>query len=346
MPTDARLVYAARYARRAMTAPRAETERCIPAAPHRPDPAAWPDDRLTASWLGHATVLLNFAGTWLVTDPVLESRIGLGRGFAKMGPRRLIQPALGKRELPRLDGVLLSHAHMDHTDLGTLRAIPAAGARRRPVGQPRPRPPLPRRGRARLGRDDARSATSDRVGRDPPLGRADGDRPPPRLGRLPAAEGRPHRPVRRRHGLHRRVHCARRARPGRSRHPADRRLRPLGHEPRLARGDLADVPRPGRRVSAAHPPLHLPAEPRADGRAGAAAARGRGCRALAHRDDRGRPDLVVAARRSRARWSEAATPPRFGGVVISEPEAGDYSTVTDLARFRGWSTLHPRATAT
>ncbi len=125
MPTDARLVYAARYARRAMTAPRAETERCIPAAPHRPDPAAWPDDRLTASWLGHATVLLNFAGTWLVTDPVLESRIGLGRGFAKMGPRRLIQPALGKRELPRLDGVLLSHAHMDHTDLGTLRAIPA-----------------------------------------------------------------------------------------------------------------------------------------------------------------------------------------------------------------------------
>ena len=24
----------------------------------------------------------------------------------------------------------------------------------------------------------------------------------------------------------------------------------------------------------------------------------------------------------------------------------DYSTVTDLARFRGWSTLHPRFTAT
>ena len=41
-----------------------------------------------------------------------------------MGPRRLIQPALRKRELPRLDAVLLSHAHMDHTDLGTLRAIP------------------------------------------------------------------------------------------------------------------------------------------------------------------------------------------------------------------------------
>jgi L-ascorbate metabolism protein UlaG (beta-lactamase superfamily) len=56
---------------------------------------------------------------------VLERRIGLGRGFAKLGPRRLIHPALRKRDLPALDAVLLSHAHMDHTDLGTLRAIPA-----------------------------------------------------------------------------------------------------------------------------------------------------------------------------------------------------------------------------
>jgi L-ascorbate metabolism protein UlaG (beta-lactamase superfamily) len=76
------------------------------------------------SWLGHATVLLNVLGTSILTDPVLERRIGLGRGVVKLGPRRLIQPALRKRELPRLDAVLLSHAHMDHTDLGTLRAIP------------------------------------------------------------------------------------------------------------------------------------------------------------------------------------------------------------------------------
>jgi L-ascorbate metabolism protein UlaG (beta-lactamase superfamily) len=97
--------------------------RSIP-APHRPEPATWTDDRLTAAWLGHATVLLNFHGSWILTDPALEHRIGLGRGLAKVGPRRLIQPALRPRELPRLDAVLLSHAHMDHTDLGTLRAIP------------------------------------------------------------------------------------------------------------------------------------------------------------------------------------------------------------------------------
>ena len=95
----------------------------IPAAPHRPEPLTWGDDRLTASWLGHATVLLNFYGVRILTDPVLESRVGIGRGLAKLGPRRLVRPALRARELPPLDLILLSHAHMDHTDLGTLRSL-------------------------------------------------------------------------------------------------------------------------------------------------------------------------------------------------------------------------------
>ncbi|HEY3011541.1 MAG TPA: MBL fold metallo-hydrolase [Gemmatimonadales bacterium] len=96
----------------------------IAPAPQSPDPRAWPDDRLTIAWLGHATVLFNFHGSWLLTDPALEPRIGIGRGLAKLGPRRLVQPALRPRELPALDAILLSHAHMDHTDLGTLRCLP------------------------------------------------------------------------------------------------------------------------------------------------------------------------------------------------------------------------------
>src|SRR3954462_14688172 len=96
----------------------------IAAAPHLPNPSSWSDDTITAAWLGHASVLLNFYGTWILTDPALERRIGIGRGLAKLGPRRLVQPALRARELPPLDLILLSHAHMDHTDLGTLRLLP------------------------------------------------------------------------------------------------------------------------------------------------------------------------------------------------------------------------------
>jgi L-ascorbate metabolism protein UlaG (beta-lactamase superfamily) len=95
----------------------------IAPAPQRPEPSTWPNDRLTVAWLGHATVLLNLAGSWLLTDPALERRIGIGRGLAKLGPRRLVEPALRPRELPHLDAILLSHAHMDHTDIGTLRHL-------------------------------------------------------------------------------------------------------------------------------------------------------------------------------------------------------------------------------
>jgi L-ascorbate metabolism protein UlaG (beta-lactamase superfamily) len=96
----------------------------IAPAPQRPDLSAWNHDTLTAAWLGHATVMLNMHGTWVLTDPALEQRIGIGRGRAKLGPRRLVQPALRPGELPRPDVLLLSHAHMDHTDLGTLRLLP------------------------------------------------------------------------------------------------------------------------------------------------------------------------------------------------------------------------------
>ena len=103
-------------------------ERRVPLldAPHRPEPSAWPDDRLTVAWLGHATVLINFYGTWLLTDPALRRRVGVRVGGLTLGPRRLVKPALSVAELPRLDAVLVSHAHMDHCDLGTLRRLPRA----------------------------------------------------------------------------------------------------------------------------------------------------------------------------------------------------------------------------
>jgi L-ascorbate metabolism protein UlaG (beta-lactamase superfamily) len=101
-----------------------ESRAPIAPAPHRPRPAEWSDDRLTVAWLGHATVLVNFYGTWLLTDPALGARVGVRVGGLTLGPRRLVRPALAARELPALDAVLVSHAHMDHCDLGTLRRLP------------------------------------------------------------------------------------------------------------------------------------------------------------------------------------------------------------------------------
>lgn len=94
------------------------------ALPRPLDPAAWSSGDLTLAWLGHSTVLLQLGTTRLVTDPVLESRIGIGRGWLKIGPKRYSPPALSPRQLPPLDGILLTHAHMDHTDRGTLARLP------------------------------------------------------------------------------------------------------------------------------------------------------------------------------------------------------------------------------
>jgi L-ascorbate metabolism protein UlaG (beta-lactamase superfamily) len=113
-----------------------EGMRPIAPAPHHPHPETWSNAEITGAWLGHSTVLLNFFGLWVITDPVLAPRCGLRLGPLTVGPRRRVQPALRVRELPEIDVVLLSHAHMDHLDLWTLRrlrgrphAVTAAGLR-------------------------------------------------------------------------------------------------------------------------------------------------------------------------------------------------------------------------
>lgn len=102
----------------------AERSLRIPAAPHRPDPAAWSTRAATFAWLGHATVLANLHGRRVLVDPVLEARIGVRFGPVVFGPKRLVAPALRVAELPPIDLLLLTHAHMDHLDLRTLRQLP------------------------------------------------------------------------------------------------------------------------------------------------------------------------------------------------------------------------------
>jgi L-ascorbate metabolism protein UlaG (beta-lactamase superfamily) len=93
------------------------------AAPHHPHPKEWPDTGLHAAWLGHSTVLLKLNGTTILTDPVFSSRIGLNFGPVTLGIKRLVEVAAPFEEIPPIDLVLLSHAHMDHFDLPSLRAL-------------------------------------------------------------------------------------------------------------------------------------------------------------------------------------------------------------------------------
>lgn len=101
----------------------AERKRSVVPAPYAPHPAEWPDNGLHAAWLGHSTVLFKIDGVTILTDPVLSTRIGLNFGPLTIGLKRLVEPALRTPQMPRPDVILLSHAHMDHFDLPTLRSL-------------------------------------------------------------------------------------------------------------------------------------------------------------------------------------------------------------------------------
>jgi L-ascorbate metabolism protein UlaG (beta-lactamase superfamily) len=88
------------------------------------DLGGWTDKTVDVCWVGHATVLVNFFGVNILTDPVLFDRVGAQLGIATVGRKRLIGPAVNPARLPRVDLVLLSHAHMDHLDLASLELLP------------------------------------------------------------------------------------------------------------------------------------------------------------------------------------------------------------------------------
>ena len=101
-----------------------ESRRPIAPVFARPTPDTWSNENLTAAWIGHSTVLINFFGVTILTDPVLFPRIGIRLPFFTIGPKRLTEPALTFARLPPVDLVLLSHAHFDHIDRRTLKLFP------------------------------------------------------------------------------------------------------------------------------------------------------------------------------------------------------------------------------
>jgi N-acyl-phosphatidylethanolamine-hydrolysing phospholipase D len=74
----------------------------------------------TATWIGHATVLVQMDHGTFLTDPTWNT-IASPVSFA--GPRRFVAPGVALDRLPPIDFVVLSHSHYDHTDVQTLRAL-------------------------------------------------------------------------------------------------------------------------------------------------------------------------------------------------------------------------------
>jgi L-ascorbate metabolism protein UlaG (beta-lactamase superfamily) len=85
--------------------------------PSRPDLTA---NAIRATWINHATWIIETPQGNILIDPVYSRRCG---PFGKIGPQRVHQPGIPLHELPAIHFVLLSHDHYDHCDLPTLRRL-------------------------------------------------------------------------------------------------------------------------------------------------------------------------------------------------------------------------------
>lgn len=70
--------------------------------------------------LGHSSHLLKLRGKWWLIDPVFGERAS-PLSFA--GPKRFHPPPLALKDVPPIEGLVLSHDHYDHLDVETIEAL-------------------------------------------------------------------------------------------------------------------------------------------------------------------------------------------------------------------------------
>jgi L-ascorbate metabolism protein UlaG (beta-lactamase superfamily) len=73
---------------------------------------------MRVTYVGHATLLLQFGETCILTDPNFDEKLGF---FLP----RVSAPGVKISELPHIDAILLTHAHADHLSFRTLHALPS-----------------------------------------------------------------------------------------------------------------------------------------------------------------------------------------------------------------------------
>ncbi|MEZ0487194.1 MBL fold metallo-hydrolase [Fibrella aquatica] len=74
------------------------------------------------TYVNHSTMLLQFDGMNVLTDPIYENRVS---PFSFAGPARNCPPGVRFDDLPKIDVLLLSHNHWDHLEIGTVKKLAA-----------------------------------------------------------------------------------------------------------------------------------------------------------------------------------------------------------------------------
>jgi N-acyl-phosphatidylethanolamine-hydrolysing phospholipase D len=73
-----------------------------------------------ATWIGHASTLIQAGGLNVLTDPVFSQRVS-PVSFA--GPKRAQPPGISIEQLPHIDVVVVSHNHYDHLDRPSIKRL-------------------------------------------------------------------------------------------------------------------------------------------------------------------------------------------------------------------------------
>lgn len=76
--------------------------------------------QVAITMVGHATCLIRTPDITLLTDPIWSERCS---PLSFWGPKRVRAPGIAWEDLPRIDAVLVSHAHYDHMDRPTLQRL-------------------------------------------------------------------------------------------------------------------------------------------------------------------------------------------------------------------------------
>lgn len=103
-----------------LTRERTPWPRWVDAHPGPPPPERAGPGELRVTFVNHATILIQFDGVNLLTDPIWSERTS---PVSWAGPRRHRPPGIRIEDLPPLDAIVISHNHYDHLDLPTLRGL-------------------------------------------------------------------------------------------------------------------------------------------------------------------------------------------------------------------------------